>query len=202
MKRIILLFLLLLSFFKSYSQESQVDKNIFGVQLGIYPISFYNEYCLFKMISLRSEIGFSYFYESTSNLYGYNNSSQWGMIPEINLEPRFYFNLKHRNNLGKRTNNNSGNYLSVNFGYEAVGLAITKSDGLENVFPSIHIIPMYGLRRSIGTKFNFEFAVGIGNEWTFEKYDYFNSTTNRNEINRNTESDVAFGLRLAIGYVF
>ncbi|MCW3788159.1 hypothetical protein [Plebeiibacterium sediminum] len=202
MKRTIISLLLLLSFIKPYAQESQVERNIFGVQLGMYPISFYNECRLFKEIALRSEIGFSYLYESTSSLYGYSSSSQWAIIPEINLEPRFYYNLKHRNNLGKRTNNNSANYLSINFGYKAVDLAIFKSNSLENVFSSIHIIPMYGVRRSIGNNFNFEFAAGIGREWTFEKYNYYNLITHKNKTYKNIESDIAFGLRLAIGYVF
>jgi hypothetical protein len=93
MRGIILTIGLLLFFIKSYAQEKDVEKNIFGVQLGIYPVSFYNEYRLVKFIALRSEIGFSF--EYSSNL--------WDITPDINLEPRFYYNLNRRNNLNKVT---------------------------------------------------------------------------------------------------
>lgn len=45
---------------KAFAQAEGVDKSIWGIQLGIYPILLYNEHRLSNSIALRSEIGFSY----------------------------------------------------------------------------------------------------------------------------------------------
>jgi hypothetical protein len=56
---------------------------------------------------------------------------------------------------------------------------------------------MYGLKRNIGKRFNFELAYGIGYGWIYEEYTYFNG-----ETHREPDSGVLANLRLAIGYMF
>ncbi|MGQ1946115.1 hypothetical protein ACT3CD_03300 [Geofilum sp. OHC36d9] len=196
MRRVIIAVVLLCLIVKASAQDAGVEKSVWGVQLGIYPISLYNEYRLTNSLALRSEIGFSYGWSGGG---GIDASNYWAIIPNINLEPRFYYNFKRRNRLNKRIDGNSGNYLSVNVGYTAGGFAIAKNT---EVYSSFNLIPTYGLRRNIGKKFNFEFAFGVGHSWTFKKFDYVNFITREIETYDETVSEVAYGLRLSIGYIF
>jgi hypothetical protein len=196
MRRVIIAVVLLCIIVKASAQEEGVEKNIQGVQLGIYPISLYNEHRLSNSIALRSEIGFSYGWSGGG---GIEASNSWVIIPDINLEPRFYYDFKRRNRLNKRIDGNSGNYLSVHVGYTAGDFAIVKNT---EVYSSVNLIPTYGLRRNIGKKLNFEFAFGVGNTWIFKKFEYVNFITREIETYNETESEVAYGIRLAIGYIF
>lgn len=192
MKRITFLSLTLLTICCStlLSQERNLEKGIWGIQIGINPLGIHNESRLANSISLRSEIGFG---------FGFSGDS-WAIMPQIILEPRYYYNIKRRSNHNKQTRNNSGNYLSINLNYLSGDLSVTSNDIY--VYPTAHIIPMYGLRRNIGKNFNFEFAFGVGYGWTFEEYTGVNYDTNETYIESNTTTGVAYGLRLAIGYIF
>lgn len=181
----------------TFAQEKSVEKSLFGVQLGIYPLSVYHEYKLGQTIALRSEVGFSFAWHSASGL---STSNEWAVVPNLHLEPRYYYNLARRHKLNKRTDHNSGNYLSVNLGYGAGNLAI-KTDGYE-VFPSVHVVPSFGFRRNIGKSFNFELAFGIGYSWVYKEYDFYNFVTQKTDSYKGTESGVSYATRLAIGYVF
>ncbi len=197
MKRIIFTLIFFTAFFKMIAQEPSVENSIWGIQLGVYPISMYNELKITNSISLRSEIGFSYAWTSSN---GINGSNQWAVTPDINIEPRYYYNLKRRNSLEKRIDNNSGNYLSLNLGYCAGNLAIKSKN--TDVNSSIHIIPMYGLRRNIGKRFNSEFAIGIGYSRVFKEYHYVDYITQQPNSYKYSESGVTYGIRLAIGYCY
>jgi len=196
MKQLTLLFLLLLPFVKSFAQDTSVEKSLWGVQMGVHPLSFYNETALSNSITLRSELGFGFAYSSSS----ISGTEQWAVVPTVIVEPRYYYNLNRRTRLKKRTDWNSGNYLSLNLGYELGAFAITSKD--TEVFSSVHLIPMYGFRRNMGAKFNFEMAFGIGGAWTFEDYVLTDYNTQKPITVNETDFDVAYGLRLAIGYVF
>ncbi|MBN2165047.1 MAG: hypothetical protein JW717_02100 [Marinilabiliaceae bacterium] len=197
MRIILFVIIIVLSFVEIKAQNVSVEKSVWGIQLGIYPLSGYNELRLTNNIAIRSEIGFSYGWSGGS---GYNGTSQWAATPDINIEPRFYYNLNRRSRLEKRIDSNSGNYLSLNVGYGAGALSI-KSDNT-TVYPSVHIIPMYGLRRKIGNNFNFEFAFGIGYGWIYKEYQVYNFYTNDSYLYKETDNDLTYGIRLAIGFVF
>ncbi len=188
MKKVILISVLTLFFTDVISQE--VEKSIWGVQMGIHPLSGYNEFKVNNSISLRSEIGFG---------FGWSGGD-WAVMPTLIVEPRYYYNLKRRQKLNKQIRNNSGNYLSAALGYTNGKLAIS-SQGVE-VHSTFNIIPMYGLRRNIGNDFNFEFAFGIGYGWTFKDYTSTYYGTSQTFNVKETEGGIAYGLRLSIGYVF
>lgn len=190
MRKLTFLTLLLLSTSNLFSQESDLEKSIWGIQVGINPLGIHNESRLAKDISLRSEIGFG---------FGFSGNS-WAVMPQLMLEPRYYYNLNRRNKKNKQTRNNCGNYLSLNLNYLSGELSV-KSEDIE-VYPNISVIPMYGLRRNIGQNFNFEFAFGIGYGWTFKKYTGVDYITKETYTEKQVEQGVSLGLRLAIGYVF
>ncbi|WP_083631398.1 hypothetical protein [Labilibacter marinus] len=106
-----------------------------------------------------------------------------------------YYNLNKRQEKGKRIDGNSGNYVSIRVGYQP-GLAVS-SDNSE-FYPSVSILPMWGIKRNIGKSFNYEVGMGIGYYWAFKEYTPFYS----NEMTNYTERGLALGLRLGIGYKF
>ncbi len=176
---------------KGNAQEVSVEESIWGIQALMLPLSVYNESKLTNNIALRSELAWGF---SWSGGGYFDNSSQWEVIPYLNVEPRYYYNLNRRNKKEKRIDNNSGNYLSL-FTCFQPGLGITSKN--VELFPAIYIIPTYGLRRNMGKHFNFEIAFGVGYGWKFEKFTYPNG-----ETYRNTDSGVLSNFRLAFGYIF
>ena len=174
---------------RTEAQEISVEKSIWGVQAGIYPLSVYNESKLSNNISLRSELFLGFGWMS-----GHSSSTDWAIAPYINVEPRWYYNLQRRANKEKRTDNNSGNYLSMQVGCQP-GFGISSNNATFN--PAVYAIPTYGLRRNIGTHFNFETAFGLGYGWVFEEYVRMDGSTFR-----KTENGVSYNIRIAIGYLF
>ncbi len=186
----VLLILCLFSL-QSKAQEASVEKHVLGVQVGIHPLSGYYEMKLADKIALRGELGFGFAWSGG----GYSdNSAEWAILPSLVVEPRWYYNLQRRVNKNKRIDGNSGNYLSLCTGVHP-GFDIGSKD--VEFYPSLYTIPMYGLRRNIGKRFNFETAFGVGYGWVFEEYKLLDGSTLK-----RTESGATFGLRLAIGYMF
>ncbi|HZH70069.1 MAG TPA: hypothetical protein VFD80_06440 [Flavobacteriaceae bacterium] len=170
-----------------HAQKATVEKSHWGVQVGIHPLAFYNETKLLEKITLRTELGFGFGWS------GFGNSAEWAVIPVIGIEPRFYYNLQKRMDRGKRTDGNSGNFVSLHMGY-VPDFKITSHENVI-VYPAAIILPMWGLKRSVGKHFNFETACGIGYNWTFKEYTIYNG-----EKISYTDKGLTFGFRLAFGY--
>lgn len=191
MKQQLLILTTLLLPINLFAQTNSVEKNIWGVQVGIYPLSFYNEVKLSNNIALRSELwmGFGW----SGNGYNYN-SSYWEILPYIQVEPRWYYNLERRASKAKQTKVNSGNYLSLQIGSQP---GFGKTSDNVTLHPSVYIAPMYGLRREIGKNFNFETGLGYLYGWQFETYSSLNGITQH-----NTTTISSLNFRLSIGYNF
>ncbi|WP_026474275.1 hypothetical protein [Alkaliflexus imshenetskii] len=56
---------------------------------------------------------------------------------------------------------------------------------------AIHLIPFYGRGRHIGKDFVFETGLGVGYSWVFEKFDYFDFSTETIKENKNTKRETA-----------
>jgi hypothetical protein len=191
MKKVLLIvFALIFVVFRSGAQDrsESVEKSIWGMELGLPPLAVYNESRIADKFSLRSEFSLGFAWQS-------GNETQWAVIPVIQIEPRYYHNIKRRAEKGKRIDGNSGNFLSLVVGGDP-GVGI-KSKNID-LYPGIFLIPMYGFRRNIGLHFNYEFAFGVGYAWTFQKYTGIFS----GETYNVTTGEVVPGIRIAIGYVF
>jgi hypothetical protein len=116
--------------------------------------------------------------------FGSSNNFNYIFVPSFNLEPRWYYNLNRRMNKGKKTLNNGSNYVSIEFSYVPNWFSINSLDNIVIVQPHYYVIPKWGLRRTIGNRFSFEFAMGYGAYLT------------AGEISGQ------FGLDLRFGYVF
>ncbi|HMP99849.1 MAG TPA: hypothetical protein PKC24_08710 [Cyclobacteriaceae bacterium] len=186
MIRSILLVLLCTLSYLVKSQNTSVEKSIYGVQPGFMGIWAHAEYKISEQIALRAELGFnSGFWASSS--FGF----KYTIIPEITAEPRWYYNLNKRESKSKRTDGNSGNFLSLKSTYNPDLFLITNYD-LERIVSFISVIPSWGIRRNIGNHFNYEAGLGIGYRYYFpedpEKF--------------GERNQVALNLHLRIGFRF
>ena len=165
------------------AQNESVEKSIFGVQLGLLGLSVHNEARLSDKFALRSEIG----------LKGGITNNDFFMVLGISFEPKFYYNLNKRSSKSKDVFGNSGNFLSLKTSYHPDWFVISGSDNY-TVSNQISVVPTWGMRRNIGTHFNYELGIGIG--WSNEfsgNVDYYKPV----DVN-----EVAVNLLTRIGYRF
>lgn len=79
--------------------------------------------------------------------------------PTISAAPRFYYNLNRREQKGKNTAFNSGNYLGTTF--SGFLPSINRKSGAYRDFVHYGIAPHWGMRRVYWNKFLLEFHAGI-----------------------------------------
>jgi hypothetical protein len=180
-------------FIAKAQEEVSVEKNLYGAQLGLLSTSFYYETQLQRKISLRTEIGLaltfaSKDYEDPAIKDEYSTL----IVPYLTLEPRWYYGLDRRKRLGKKTYNNSSNYVSLATSYISSKTPII-NNGDFDVVPAISIIPKYGMRRAFAKHFNYEFFGGFGYQ-----YNIFSKAEGCNCDHNNTVID----LQVRIGYDF
>ena len=177
MKKTITLIFISLSTFCN-AQNVSVEKSVFGIQTGFLGIWGHNESRLSNKIALRSEIGL----DAGILFTDFEGRSGFLLAPVLTLEPRFYYNLNKRNSKLKDISNNSGTFISLKTSYHPDWFVI--SDITDHITSDISFIPTWGIRRNIGTHFNYETGAGIGIRFF------------------SNESGAVGNLHLRIGYVF
>jgi hypothetical protein len=198
MKNFIVLGLVLISFIakaqdKQGVEKVSVEKSLFGTQLGLISTSFYYETQLQRKISLRAEIGLALTF-STKDYEdpAMQNETATLIVPYLTLEPRWYYGLDRRKRLGKKTYNNSSNYVSLATSYISSKTPITNSGDFD-VVSAITIVPKYGIRRAFAKHFNYEFSAGVGYQ-----YNIFSEASGCDCEHNNTTLDI----QARIGYDF
>ncbi|MRI63447.1 hypothetical protein EDM00_05515 [Ornithobacterium rhinotracheale] len=139
------------------TSQAQVEKNITGMQLGLLGLDVYNEARLSDQVALRSQLALN------AGIWGGSVYDKTGFIllPELSLEPKYYYNIVKRGKKGKNTKNNGANYLSMQVNYSPNWFAISNYDDL-NIKNVISFIPTFGIRRNFAQDFNYEFKFGVG----------------------------------------
>ncbi len=170
------------------SQNVSVEKSTFGLQTGVLGIWVYNEARLSNTIALRTEVGFDFGIWETTYYDDYD--SPFLLTPVIVVEPRYYYNLKKRSENSKRIDGNSGNFIALKTSYHPE-LAILNTDDAP-VVSDFAIIPTWGIRRNIGTHFNYEAGLGVGYSHTFAERAGYSKDKSELELN----------MHLRIGYRF
>jgi len=195
MKKFIALGLVLISFIAKAQEEEKisVEKNLYGAQLGLLSTSFYYETQLQRKITLRTEIGLALTFSTKDYADpAIEDESATLIIPYLTLEPRWYYGLDRRKRLGKKTYNNSSNYVSLATSYISANTPII-NNGDFDVVSAITFIPKYGIRRAFAKHFNYEFSAGVGYQ-----YNIFSSSNGCNCDHSNTVVNV----QARIGYDF
>jgi len=187
MKRIVYILTLCVLTVVSKSQNSSVEKSIFGVQTGVLGIWAYNEAKLSNSIALRTELGLDFGIWETTYYDDYD--SPFILTPVIVVEPRYYYNLKKRAANSKRTDGNSGNFIAVKSSYHPETAIFNTDDA--PVVSDFAIIPTWGLRRNLGNHFNYEVGIGAGFSHTFAKSAGYSEDESGLELNMHLR--IGFG---------
>lgn len=186
MKKILTLIFISLSII-STAQDASVEKSVFGIQTNLLGLYIHNEFKVTDALALRSEAGFNSEFQTGLD----HGKIGYSLNPVLIVEPRFYYNLSKRVLRSKDISNNSGNFVTVETVYHPVRFVKSNYD-IINSRSSISFIPTWGLRRNIGSYFNYENGIGLG-------YTFFFA---RNAGYLNNTGEAAVNLHLRIGYVF
>lgn len=195
MKNFTILGFILMSFFikAQETQKVSVEKKLFGVQLGLINASFQYETKLGRKVTLLTEAGL----EMISATYDFEDpaikdKNATLFSPYLTIEPRWYYSLDRRAKLGKKTYNNSSNYISLATSYISNKTPLTNTGDFD-VVSALAIIPKYGIHRAFAKHFYYEFSAGVG-----YLYNIFNNTEGCNCEHNNTTLDI----QARIGYNF
>jgi opacity protein-like surface antigen len=132
-----------------------VAKNQFKINPLLSP-GFVYEHGFSAKNTLYSELSFAIGYRHD----GFYNESTWYFIPRINEQFRHYYNLEKRAAKGKRTANNSGNFVALYAQYDFQSISTNK---LFNEYcPSFTLAPVWGIQRTYKGKFNIDLNMGAG----------------------------------------
>ncbi|WP_299100811.1 hypothetical protein [uncultured Winogradskyella sp.] len=187
--KIIVLFVLFLGsqFLFSQDEISEDNKiasvnNVYGIQLGVLGVWCHYEKKITKTITLRSELGLDFGFRKGVLT---NNNVVFAFIPNIVLEPRWYYNFKNRVEKGRSVRANSGGFLGLKLQYLPDFFVISNKKNL-SVSESISFIPKIGYRKVWDSNLVFESAFGIGKQYGFE----------------SNLNDISVDLTFRIGYNF
>ncbi len=155
MKRISILFIFI--FLQVFSQKEPILQNQVVLSFNITSLKLSYSKAISNKIMTSLGVGLGTGFYSTS---GYSTSST-GMSIEnyipmiISQNNRFYYNREKRYINNKSTQNNSGNYLGLKFRFNTGNINVTPHNSL---LSEIH----WGLQRSLGSNWFFDFNLGIG----------------------------------------
>lgn len=179
----------------SHAQETEkttsVEKSIFNVQTGAVGAWVSYEGRLSNRWALRAEVGLDLWSYEVFNYESIGNTEKGvTLVPSLNIEPRWYYNIKKRAEKGKHTENNSANFATLAVEYYPNLFLIGGPDGLE-MDEQISFIPKWGIRRAIAkSNFNYELGIGVGPVW------YLNKEQNYDR------ADVTVDAHIRVGYTF
>lgn len=196
MKKIIV-FIILGITITSNAQQASVEKSMFSVQTGFAGLWINNESKLSNSIALKSEIGI----EHDFTVGDHYDEAGFILQPVITLEPKLYYNLKKRNSRGRKTSNNSGNYVSLKTSYHPDWFVINLDDNITKT-ADLSIIPTWGIKRSIGEHFTYEAGGGLGYRIVFLKANSFDGHAQNVDGFNSTKNQYTPYLHLRIGYIF
>lgn len=152
----ILLIILMINVFNTYAQTNVntiSTKNMFTANVIMPGIHYEIGLTSKTSIKLGLTTGFSWVYSSA-------NGSEYGVFPSFEGAYRYYYNFERRKRKGKRTDNNSGNYI-------AISSYVTSGDpligDLESRLDYNGVVgPVWGVQRTYKSKLNWNLALGMG----------------------------------------
>ncbi len=150
MKKIILI-LSLICGLTSFAQETT---NQFSLNFLI-PSAEY-EAAVSKNSTIDAVLGIGFGYHDSS----YLDESEYGFYPQFEAQYRYFYNLNKRMQKGKKTSENSGNYIAA-VGVVASGNPIIGDMQLNNDYSGF-LGPAWGLQRIYNSNFKLNLTLGLG----------------------------------------
>ena len=156
-----LILLLVLTVNASYSQSGNEENlmqlkkvhHVHSIKATVIGLSYSYE----LPVTRRTVINFE---PSLVGVLGSNffSNNFWLITPVIRLEPRWYYNYLRRSEKGKKTINNSADFIALTAGYQPPISVGHNASALQ----SFSLIAKWGMKRAIGNHFFFGIAVGAG----------------------------------------
>lgn len=186
-KIILIVLFAFLPFLSEAQTSASVEKSIWQIQTGYLGVYVSNESRISNHWALRKEIGLNFGY--ADGFFMERPMITW--FPNLNLEPRWYYNLNKRVTKGKKISGNSGNFIAIRTAFYPNVFVLSNYPDV-SVVPSLSIVPTWGIRRHIGKHFNYEAGFGLGYGVSFGKSVGY----------LNNDADINFNLQLRMGYTF
>ena len=154
--------LILSSFFIAQAQNNNkipsVENSVIGVQVGLFGFWAHYEPKLTPLISLRTEIGLELGLRKGILT---NDELVFALLPNIVIEPRWYYSLERRVRKNRAIAHNSGFFLGFKTRYFPDWFVIS-NDNNTSVIESLDFIPKIGFRKVWNEHLSFEGGFGIG----------------------------------------
>ncbi len=156
----ILLMIAVSTSLNAQNDSCETTESLQYVELGFpgglnytYEYAFHQKFSIAGRAGLTGKVG----YESSSFLDESYHNWYYAVSPYIEIEPRYYYNLCKRARNGKKTERNTGSFWALRTGatFNPIVKHETEMDG------GIYIAPCWGLRRTWGKHWIFEFEAGL-----------------------------------------
>lgn len=165
----------------SQDEETSLKKDIISADIGLLNVGINYERYLGGFFTLRSRLGLGFGFDFGQDFINGGTYHDYFFTPFVIAEPRYYYNFNRRVEKGKKTSYNASNYVALTATYFFKPFVISNAPYGEYQ-DEFSLIPKWGIKRTIGQRFNFEFALGAG--LSFSK----------------AETTVGYGLDLRFGY--
>ena len=156
-----IIFVILVSLCCSYAllAQSTVERSMTGLQFNLNTVGAYHEIGLSDKATIRlgGDLGLRWRARGTGNTVNFDARLQ----PALRAEPRYYYNMAKREAKGKRMGNNAGNFVGLKTEY-ILPVHLFASEGLRNPQGIVSFIPRWGIRRNLGSGWDFELGLGAG----------------------------------------
>ena len=146
--------LLVLSIFGGMSVYSQSTTNQFSLNFLI-PSAEY-EVSVSANSTVDANLGLGFGYHDSAFL----DEAEFGFFPQLMGQYRYYYNFKKRDGKGKKTSENSGNYVAA-VGILSVGDPLFGDMELDNDYTGF-VGPAWGLQRIYYSNFKLNLNMGLG----------------------------------------
>lgn len=146
--KIFALIVVFISLFSLKQVSSQQIESLHSVKLGFPDITYSYEHALGRQFSLNMEAGAHWSWKYS------NHSTEIIISPVLKIEPRLYYSVKRRFEIGRFTNNSTSFFCVTSSFHSAI------FQEYRRVYLSV--IPKWGFRRAMGKHFIFETQLGAG----------------------------------------
>lgn len=149
----------------SQDNKTSLNKEIVSVDIGFLGTWINYERHLDGLFTLKSAVGLE---GGFGQGFISEGKSYFAFTPTIRAEPRYYYNFNRRVKLEKKTSYNAANYFALTVLYVPDLFTISNVPGYE--FQSgVALEPKWGIQRTIGKRFNFQFAFGASTYFSKSK---------------------------------